>query len=302
MSASPPPDPSAIGRIAPAPFAVLPEPGVLFDRRAARFETLAADHPLGPYLLFLAGLARAQHAVLATLTPPEPPAPERISRSREAAMPPLDAAEMARDPATLDTIRRFFDEARTIDMPAEASLSLAKAASLSDEDLAESLRGLFAGEPGPSGPGMQAFLAGGLQVVAARGASVLDPRSLVDIGPGLCPACGGRPVASVIASWQGAESSRYCACSLCATLWNVVRVKCSHCGSTEGIGYRHLEEAGEGVKAECCETCHTYTKVLYESADPRIEPIADDVASLGLDIALKDEPFRRAAFNPFMLR
>lgn len=302
MSASPPPDPSAIGRIVPAPFVVLPDAGSLFENRAARFEALASDHPLGAYLLFLAALSRAQHSLVATLPRPQPPPPERITRSHDAAMPPLDAEEIARDPATHEAVRRFFADAAAIPMPEPAQEALASAGALSDLALTDSLRGLFAGEPEALGAGVQAFVAGGLQSVTALAASTLDPRSLVDVGPGLCPSCGGRPVASLIAAWQGAESSRYCACSICATLWNVVRVKCSHCGSTEGISYKHLQEAGEGVKAECCDKCGTYTKVLYQSADPRIDPVADDVASMGLDITMKDEPFARAAFNPFMIR
>ena len=66
---------------------------------------------------------------------------------------------------------------------------------------------------------------------------------LVPVGDGVCPACGGPPVASVIVGWQGADGTRFCTCSLCATQWNLVRIKCVLCGSTKGIAYQESRAA-----------------------------------------------------------
>jgi FdhE protein len=38
------------------------------------------------------------------------------------------------------------------------------------------------------------------------------------------------------------------------------------------------------VKAETCDECGTYLKICYMDRDPRVEPIADDIASLPLDL------------------
>jgi FdhE protein len=217
-------------------------------------------------------------------------------------MPPIDGDEISRDPEVHETVRRFFAEAADIGMPPAASEALQHAASRPEAEQTVALRQLFAAEEDHVGLAEQAFVAAGLQIHLGTLAAGLDARGLVEIGPGICPACGGRPVASVVAGWQGAENARYCACSLCGTLWNFVRVKCTRCGSTEGIGYRHVEESGEAIKAECCDKCHGYSKVLYTVTDPSLEPFADDVASLALDLLMQDEPYRRTAFNPFLIR
>ncbi|MFT3972845.1 MAG: formate dehydrogenase accessory protein FdhE [Amaricoccus sp.] len=97
-----------------------------------------------------------------------------------------------------------------------------------------------------------------------------------------------------------AEGARYAACATCCTLWNEVRIKCLACGSTKGIGYRALGDAAV-IKAEVCDECHGWTKILYATRDTALEPIADDVASLGLDAAMAGSDWRRAGFNPFLI-
>ena len=55
------------------------------------------------------------------------------------------------------------------------------------------------------------------------------------------------------------------------------------------------------MKAECCDNCGSYVKIFYQRDNPSLDPVADDVASLGLDMLMRGEPYRRAAFNPFLL-
>jgi FdhE protein len=102
---------------------------------------------------------------------------------------------------------------------------------------------------------------------------------------------------------HGAEGARYAVCSCCSTRWNEVRVKCIACGSTKGIGYRAVETGDEEatVKAEVCDSCHSWTKILYQNKNPSLEMIADDVVSLGLDLLMKDTEYRRAGFDPFLI-
>lgn len=55
------------------------------------------------------------------------------------------------------------------------------------------------------------------------------------------------------------------------------------------------------VKAETCDNCHGYVKVLYQTKDSGLEPLADDVASLGLDLLVREGGYRRGSFNPFLI-
>src|SRR5204863_2443047 len=80
---------------------------------------------------------------------------------------------------------------------------------------------------------------------------------------------------------------------LCGTLWNYVRVKCTLCASTKGIAYQEIDVGAGNVKAETCTSCHGYLKVLQQTKDPDVDIIADDVASLGLDLLVREAGFRR---------
>jgi FdhE protein len=104
-----------------------------------------------------------------------------------------------------------------------------------------------------------------------------------------------------VVGWSGALNTRFCTCSLCGTLWNYPRVKCVLCGATEGISYQEIAGGAGAVKAETCDTCHGYLKVLQQNANPLLDPVADDVATLALDLLLRQSGYRRGAVNPFLL-
>lgn len=294
------PDPAAIGGIAKPPFARLPAPARLFAGRAARFRTLAAGSELGPYLNFLADLAAAQAGIVDDLPPIPQPEPGAAERARAQALPPLDRAADRDDPVLAQTFDRLFTAAATIEQPAEARAALAAVASsaaLRDEAAGTLLRG----EVPTTGPAEHAYVAAGLHVHFARRAAGLAAGGLGPVGVGACAACGGPPVSSIIVGWIGAEGARYCACSLCSTLWNVVRVTCTLCGTTGGIGYAEVEGGSGAVKAETCEGCGRYVKILQGHKHPGLDSVADDVASLGLDLLLQGGAFRRGGVNAFLL-
>ena len=116
--------------------------------------------------------------------------------------------------------------------------------------------------------------------------------------------CGSAPVASVLRIGGNIAGHRYLHCSLCATEWHMVRIKCSHCESTKGVRYQGAEDAegkiGEVVQAETCTACHTYRKLVNQEKDPYAEPLADDLASLTLDLLMGDTDFSRASGNPLL--
>lgn len=294
------PDPTAIGEVSSPPFAVLPDPSRVFTIRAARLRALAETNPLAPYLRFLAGLAEAQQGIVAQLPEPHRPDAEAIARAREFQMPPLDRSHVKGDPALTETFDRLFGSLKSVGQPKPAADALAKVAAkncaereaMATSVLEEALPFETLAE--------HVYVAAALQVHFARLVGGLNAASLVPVSDGLCPACGGAPSSSMVVGWPGAHGARFCACFLCGTLWNFVRIKCVLCGSTDGIGYQEIGGGSGTVKAETCDTCHGWVKILQQHKDFAIEPIADDVASLGLDLLMRDSAYRRGGFNPFL--
>jgi FdhE protein len=55
------------------------------------------------------------------------------------------------------------------------------------------------------------------------------------------------------------------------------------------------------VKAEACSSCKSYTKLFYAEGDPRLEPFADDVATLSLDLLMAEDGWVRHGVNLFLV-
>ena len=79
----------------------------------------------------------------------------------------------------------------------------------------------------------------------------------------------------------------------------MVRIKCSTCESTRGIDYHILEGSNGAVKAESCDDCNYYLKLLYLGKDPQMEAMADDLATLGLDMLMDEAGKTRGGPNLF---
>lgn len=298
---TPEPDPSVIGNIAKPPFARLPDPQTLFAARAARFRMLAEGHDLAAYLRFLADLCDAQSAIQDGLPDPEMPAADVLERAKTHTMPPLDRGRFTPDAAFAATFERLLTAADAIAMPdaARAALERLKAA---DADAHEAMRQNVLADAIPvEAIAEHVFVAAALQVHFARLASRLDVKSLDSVGDGVCPSCGGAPSASLVENWKGAGGIRFCACSLCATDWNYIRARCTLCGSTKSIKLQEVEGSGGTIKAETCDECRGYVKVLYRQKNEALDPVADDVATLGLDLLVRELGFRRGAVNPFLI-
>jgi FdhE protein len=290
-----------IGEIAEPPFARLPDPSTLFQARTERFQALAAQHELAPFLLFLAGISSCQHQLQDGLPGTDLPAAEDRERAREHAMPPLDRGRFTADAAFDATLGRLLQLAAGVDMPDTARAALGRVIAADAAARIAMARAVLANEIPVADFADHVFVAAALQVHYARLASGLEAKRLVPVGDGACPACGGAPVSSIVVGSQGAHNSRFCVCSLCATQWHYVRIKCTLCGSTKGISYREVEGGGGTIWAETCESCHGYVKILHQQKNVALDPVADDVASLGLDLLLREGEYRRGSVNLFLL-
>lgn len=291
-----------IGREATPPTAVAPDPSALFARRAARFRQLAEGSPLEPYLLFLAGLSEAQHSIQPGLPEPALPEAEAIGRAIGYGMPASPREGFRFDAVFAETLRRLLDQATGIDQPDAARLALARVQA-ADEAARAAMAAAVLTDAVPVETLAEHVLVGAaLQVHFARVAARIGAQHRLHfVADGACPVCGAPPASSSLVGWDQADRTRFCLCSLCGTRWNAVRVKCMACSSTKGIHYKAIEEQTTRIKAECCDTCGAYVKILSEDEDPSLDGIADDVASLGLDLLVREAGFRRAGVNLFLI-
>ena len=301
------------------PFLHLPERSTVFAEREMRLRQRAAAHPMREFLLFMAELARSQHELLQHHPAVALPDGAALDAAARAGLPPLPAALWPRDPAWRDGLVRLIDSLvpRLRGSPAEAgvaSLRLADAAWL-EQQAGRLLAGVMLGLDLAAAPLVAAALQTHwthlvLATEAARGADRLPPFGRIDAAT-RCPCCGSRPTASI--SRIGADTSglRYLQCSLCAAQWHMVRIKCTNCEQTKGIHYESLRRAEEdpaaaagakqAVEAETCDECHHYLKIVRMERDPHVEPVADDLASLTLDLLVSEAGYRRHGVNLMLL-
>jgi FdhE protein len=215
-------------------------------------------------------------------------------------MPAIDRADAISEPALNTVFDRLFERARNITKPQDAADALERVASSDAGERRRMIEALFAGVLPPEAIAEHIYIWAGLQLHFTRLASALDPKSLKPVADGVCPTCGSIPSSSMVVGWHGAHGARFCSCSICNTLWHYVRVKCVCCGSTKGIGYKEVEEGGGIIKAETCDECQSWVKIIYQQLSADADPMADDIASLGLDILMRETPYRRRGFSPLL--
>lgn len=277
-------------------FLHLPEAGV-FAERALRLRALSAGHAMGDFLRFVAELADAQHRALSARVAVPLPTPAQVDAAARAGQPLLPAESWHREPVWRESLRALLtDLARHLPAgPAKATAQ--QLAEAPDEHLETQagrlLSGVMLGLDLASAPliaaGLQLHWVRLVQQTAAQSPGPVAAFGRID-DPTLCPCCGSRPVASL--ERLGSDGARYLACGLCATQWHYVRVKCTHCQGTKGISLQSLVGADEAasttadavVQAECCSECGHYLKLMHPARDNGVEPLADDLASLTLDL------------------
>ena len=294
------PDPSRVGGVAEAPFVRLPDPATLFASRATRLRALAEGHSLGQYLMFLAGVVDAQAGAVAALPAPATVPAERLALAAEHAMPPL-GGQALRCTDFAAVLAWMLDHMDLSAVPEPAQAAAAAVRAMPEEERAALASGITEGAYPLDRVAESLFVAAALQVHLARQAAQLDGRAVQPSADGVCPACGGVPVSSLVVGWTQASKARYCACSLCGTLWNHVRIKCTACGSTDGIAYYTIEDGSKTVGVETCTACRSYIKHMQQHEDAGLDPVADDVASYALDLLAREQDFRRSGINPLFL-
>lgn len=290
----------SIGRVPQLPRVVLPANAQRYAERADRFESLANGHPMADYLRAMAAIARAQDAALAARAA-APVAEALLESSRRFGMPPLSAQSHERGAEWRADLRDIVAAVRRC--AADGMLdTLARLGALADDALESLAERLIAGTTLDADAAFVPFIGAALQVYFSRLAATLDPTDVekCDVAT-VCPVCATRPVASVLRI--GPQNSlRYLHCALCETEWNMVRVLCTSCQSDKGTAYLSIEREGRSAadavaKAETCSECKSYLKIFNQDKDAFVDPVADDLATLALDVLVDEQGFARSGPN-----
>lgn len=284
------------------PPAIIAPAADVFAARAARFEQLAEGHPLGDWLRFLGAISRAQHDALQALPALTVPDDAALAFAREHRMPPLPAQSWRRDATWHDALRRIAAAVLQA-APEPARADLARIATLPAERMETLAERVLHTELYGDDAALLPYVAAALQVLwTGLARKVSHGVTSLDV-PGVCPCCGFLPVASIVKTVNDVSNLRYLHCALCNTEWNLVRVKCAACDSTEGVSYRELQGeavkqpgAYGGVRAETCDSCKSYLKIVYQEKGG-VDPVADDLATLALDILVDQAGYSRAGPN-----
>jgi FdhE protein len=297
----------------------LPDPACEFGERAARLQRLAEGHPMRDYLLFVAAIARAQQQAAATLAPPQLLEASRLAANRERLGAALPAVELPRGAPWRQALRQILSLlAADLELAPAAAESVRRLSAATDTWCDSQADRLLAGITVGLNLGAAPLIGAALQVywvrLVAETAARFGACALERPAPApTCPCCGSRPTASVVRIGGAEQGYRYLHCALCSAQWHLVRVRCSHCLGAKGIHYLALEaQPAEGggardrapiaaVRAECCETCGHYLKILAMEKDPELEPVADDLASVALDLLVSEAGSQLAGVNLMLL-
>jgi FdhE protein len=270
----------------------------VFGERAARLRALAPGHAMEEYLRFAAALSDAQDRVLAGFPDLPVPDAQTLEHCRNHGMPPLAAQGMRRDAAWRDGLRALVRSLDAEALPAPARSAVERLDARADEGADATADAVLSSDYDSVDAALAPFIGAALQAYWVKLALQLGEAAFAADAPyGTCPVCASYPVAGVVRVGGAAQGLRYLVCSLCASEWHVVRVKCSACASTAGISYLGIEGARESVKAEVCAECHTYLKVFYMEKDTALEPAADDLATLALDMLVFEQGYGRLGPN-----
>lgn len=290
----------SIGRVPQLPRVVLPTNVHRYAERANRFESLANGHPMADYLRAMAQIARAQDAALPARAA-APIAAALLESSRQYGMPPLSAQSHERGAEWRADLRDIVAAVRRSAADGMQH-TLARLGALADDALEALAERLIAGTTLDADAAFVPFIGAALQVYFSRLAAALIVADVerCDVAT-VCPVCATRPVASVLRI--GPQNSlRYLHCALCETEWNMVRVMCSSCETDKGIAYLSVEQEGRSAaealaKAETCSECKSYLKIFNQDKDAFVDPVADDLATLALDVLVDEQGFARSGPN-----
>jgi FdhE protein len=275
----------------------------IFSQRAQRLHELAAENSSDwqPYLQFLAAICTAQQTLL-----------ERYAEA-EWVLSVANTAETLLTPALLSANHSLTDllfaDLHTLlqqQLSPTAAQVWKELLQLSSEERCQLCQQALNQQLGVAQQDYQVWVNAVVQIIYTHAALNLAATAVKPLPElGFCPCCGTDAVGAVIIGHGELEGLRYLCCGVCNSRWHSVRARCSFCDNSRDLGVHRIEQAKEGVlsgaEAECCPSCHAYRKRYRLAKQQYADPIADDLASLALDILLNEEGWQRGGANPFLL-
>jgi FdhE protein len=293
---------SATGGVTSPDPVILADPHARFAATATRLAALAPGHPLQDWLSFMARLAFAQQQAVAAVSGIEGVTLAVVDRAVSAGMPPLAADGHRREPAWRMALARILDTVEADPLPAQARGVIARLRAAESATIEAFADQFLHGNVEIEDAGTALYVAAALQVYFTALAAGLPNDKLRPLPQrGLCPCCGSTPSAGLVTATGKTPGTRYLHCSLCSAAWVHVRATCITCGDTRTLALEGIEGDAGLVKAETCNACHTYAKMIYQKQDMKADPYADDLASLGLDVLVAEAGWSRHAPNPLVL-
>jgi FdhE protein len=231
-----------------------------------------------------------------------------LELAQQHGMPPLNAASQLRPAVWRDVLKQIASKLEA-DAPETARAMLQSLRDTPAAALEKLADDLLKGNPDPRDAAELTIVAAALQVVWTALAAQLSSAALQQLDThGVCPCCGSLPVGSIVRLSPAVNNLRYLHCALCNTEWNMTRAVCSACDTDQSVAYQQLEGVeGEAVKtpgamrAETCDSCKSYLKIAYQDKDPQVDPVADDLATLALDMLMDEAGYSRSGPNLLLI-
>lgn len=285
------------------PFWLAPAADV-FAQRSVRFQELAEAEgsQWRDYLALLGKLAAAQQAVAAKHAFALPPTHQGRTVLPEAALGDVPADFYL---VLADLLAEIGTQA-----PANVQAELNTLAALPREAAEALASRVLTGNSAPEEQTAVVWVQAALQIIWTAWAAQLIEDAVPPVQERThCPCCGTEAVGSVVLAKGDTAGFRYMHCPHCNSRWNALRAKCPTCGDSSGVGIQELETDASpaqtapllAAKAESCEVCRSYRKLYRLDKQQYADPVADDLASLALDILVGEAGYARAGHNPFLL-
>lgn len=276
------------------PLLFYPSPKTLYIYRAERMRYLAKDNPFSEYLNFCASIAEQQANIIK-----QKPIHIDLSNISHNTLPPLGLDNFPLTTLWQDYLTMLLETVSNTTL--QITQIIQQLQKNSTHQLQNKAIYLLEGEFEQVDNNESLFIWSALSIYYSQLASQIKGKAIAENTDKnwFCPVCNSIPVASIIQLGNN-SGLRYLHCSLCESEWYVPRIKCTSCDNMKDIQYFSLFNELSATKTECCEACFSYLKILDQDKDPRIEVVADDIASLILDIKTAEEGFAKSGVNPFI--
>lgn len=108
---------------------------------------------------------------------------------------------------------------------------------------------------------------------------------------GTCFVCGA---AATLGELQDNDQAKHLRCGQCGADWLFHRLQCPSCGNEDHHTqqYLYVADQGEKARAEVCDRCHGYLKVIttYAPTPPEMLPV-EELATLHLDYVARERGY-----------